>query len=143
MADGLSHIGIFPIFPMPCSPGLVVSVLLGGTQVRNVRRRWSEMDSNLRFLVTSPSEGGRDSESRKWERISLRNCGTERSKSISVQRPVSCEREYLDQGRSGPSDIGAEKAARLARSHYRDLERNRKFADSPLEEDGFELSVPR
>jgi hypothetical protein len=33
--------------------------------------------------------------------------------SISLQRRVSCEPEYLDQGRSGPSDIGAEKAARL------------------------------
>ena len=30
-----------------------------------------------------------------------------------------------------------------SRSHYRDLERNRKFADSPLEGDGFEPSVPR
>ena len=113
MADGLSHIGIFPIFPTPCSPGLVVSVLFG-------RNSGSQRASPLERDGFEPSvpghepvRGGTGLKSRKWERISLRNCGTERSKSISVQRPVSCEREYLDQGRSGPSDIGAEKAARL------------------------------
>ena len=49
------------------------------------------MDSEPSVPGHEPVRGGTGLKSRKWERISLRNCGTERSKSISVQRPVSCD----------------------------------------------------
>ena len=83
--------------------------------------------------------GGRpDRHAQRQERA-----GASIPRAVAVPRwPRGAAEDLLGSGRDRRNPRREDDGER-SRSHYRDLERNRKFANSPLEGGGFEPSVPR